>query len=118
MIEELGEKSTYSAKYQAPTTLEHVVLIIPLATAQLQSHMAKVPTMAQLAQAFKCHSQPPVVPPGFVALPKSKSWKIRVTKGRLEINIKRRTVGDRARRNGLMMRIWITNVSVDDAVWI
>jgi hypothetical protein len=61
------KKDTYSAKYQAPTTLEHVVLIIPLATAQLQSQMADVPTMAQLAQAFKCHSQPPVVPSSFVA---------------------------------------------------
>jgi len=35
-------KSKYSAKYQAPMTLEHVVLIIPLATAQLQSQMANV----------------------------------------------------------------------------
>ena len=59
-------KSTYSAKYQAPTTLEHVVLIIPLATAQLQSQMANVPTIAQLAQAYKCHSHPPVVPPSSV----------------------------------------------------
>ena len=64
---EAKEKSMYSAKYQAPTTLEHAVLIIPLATAQLQSQMANVPTMAQLAQAYKCHSQPPVVPPSRVA---------------------------------------------------
>ena len=63
-------ESTYSAKYQAPTTPEHVVLIIPHAIVQLQSQMANVPTMVHLAQACKCHSQPPVVPPSSVALAK------------------------------------------------
>jgi hypothetical protein len=39
-----GGSGVGSAKYQAPKTLEHVVLIIPLTKAKLQSQMANVLT--------------------------------------------------------------------------
>ena len=43
------ESITNSAKYQAPMTLEHDILIIPLATPQLQSQTPTAPKIAQLA---------------------------------------------------------------------
>ena len=79
----------YSAKYQAPTTLEHVALIIhiiPLATARLQNEMANVPTSMHVnaipnVQYFRFSSNRQIV-------------SISVTKGRFEIHIRRRLVGD------------------------
>ena len=76
----------YSAKYQAPTTLERVVLIIPLATARLQNKMANVPTPMHAnaipnVQYFRVSSYRQIV-------------SVSVTKGRFKIYIRRRLVGD------------------------
>ena len=43
--------------------------------------------------------------------------KIDVAKCRLKNQHWRRIVGDRVRMNGLRIRIWVTNVSVDDAAY-
>ena len=104
-------KSTYSAKYQVPTTLEHVVLIIPLATAQLQNQKTNVPTHGRgnavhnLRWSSNLKSR---------RIAKDNSRKISITKSRLKSTLQ---VGDRAGMNGLRMRIRVTNVSVDDVVW-
>jgi hypothetical protein len=78
--------------------------------------MTTVPTMAQFAHPFTCHSNVEFV--GCEKYPIKSSRKMRVRNGIDPTSAMIRITGDRARRKGLAISSCVVKVSTEDVVWI
>lgn len=98
-------------------TLDVVILRIPRATPHVHSQIATVPTIAQFAHPWTCHSHAGLPLYGCAGDPMRSRRKIRVRKGIDARTVIKRMVGERASRKGLAMRSSVVSASVAEVVW-